>query len=350
MLSNVAVDTVKTVMAVPVVTTSGSTGLTYVLGGSPVPIDSGITVTSYDTVIDGASISVANFQSGDSLNFTNQNGITGSYNGSIGTLELSGSATPAQYTAALQSVKFSSTSASKGTRVHRRSSLTKPAPSATCSATSAVDSVKTVDGRARGDDLRQHRANLRARRLARTDRLGYHGNFQRHADLTGAQTSRRQLPVGRFAQFHESERHHRQLHGSIGVLDVERQRHARPIRGGLAVDHVLHHQHTTTTRTIYVQADDINAAVPAPLETDTVKVATAGTASPPVVTTSGSTGQTFNLGGSAVAVDSGITATSSGTDITGASMTIANYQSGDSLNYTPMTASPSPAIPVACST
>ncbi len=50
---------------------------------------------------------------------------------------------------------------------------------------------------------------------------------------------------------------------------------------------------------------------------------------PPVVSTSGSTGQTYTLGGSAVAVDSGISVTSSDTDITGASETIANYQSGD---------------------
>ena len=59
----------------------------------------------------GASvtISLSTLQSGDHLNFANQNGITGSY--SAGVLTLTGSATPAQYQAALQSVTFSSAAA-----------------------------------------------------------------------------------------------------------------------------------------------------------------------------------------------------------------------------------------------
>ena len=90
-------------------------GQTYTLGGSAVTVDSGVTVTSYDTDITGATETIANYQSGDTLHFTNQNGITGSY--SAGVLSLSGSATPAQYQAALRSVTFSTTSAVKTTRV-----------------------------------------------------------------------------------------------------------------------------------------------------------------------------------------------------------------------------------------
>ena len=100
--------------AAPVVTTSGSTGQTFTLGGSAVAVDSGLTVTSSDADITGASEVIANYQSGDALNFTNQSGITGVY--SAGTLTLSGSATPAQYTAALQSVTFSTTSINQTTR------------------------------------------------------------------------------------------------------------------------------------------------------------------------------------------------------------------------------------------
>ncbi len=55
-------------------------------------------------------MTINNYQSGDSLNFANQNGITGVY--AAGVLTLSGSATPAQYQTALQSVTFSSTSTS----------------------------------------------------------------------------------------------------------------------------------------------------------------------------------------------------------------------------------------------
>ena len=61
-------------------------------------------------VMSGATVHEQNFHSGDLLGFTNQNGITGSYN-SNGTLTLSGSATLAQYQTALQSVTFDNNSA-----------------------------------------------------------------------------------------------------------------------------------------------------------------------------------------------------------------------------------------------
>ncbi len=87
---------------------------TFTLGGSAVAVDSGVTVTSYDTDITGATETITDYQSGDTLNFTNQNGISGSY--SAGVLTLSGSATPAQYQTALQSVTFSTTSTNTTTR------------------------------------------------------------------------------------------------------------------------------------------------------------------------------------------------------------------------------------------
>ncbi len=99
----------------PVVSTSGSTGQTYTLGGSAVAVDSGISVTSSDTDITGASETIANYQSGDALNYTPIDGITIASN-SGGVLTLTGSATPAQYTAALQSVTFSTTSINQSTR------------------------------------------------------------------------------------------------------------------------------------------------------------------------------------------------------------------------------------------
>ena len=97
-------------------TTSGNTGQTFTLGGSAVAVDSGVVVSSTHTDITGASMQITpgTYQTGDALNFTNQNGISGVY--SAGLLTLSGSATPAQYTAALQSVTFSSSSIVKGTR------------------------------------------------------------------------------------------------------------------------------------------------------------------------------------------------------------------------------------------
>ena len=48
------------------------------------------------------------FFAGDTLNFTNQNGITGSYDGGTGVLTLTGTDTLAHYQAALRSITFSS--------------------------------------------------------------------------------------------------------------------------------------------------------------------------------------------------------------------------------------------------
>ena len=103
----------------PVVSVNGAA--TYAFGASPGPavtIDSTIPVTD----VDSANLSTAviqittNRQTGDTLNFTTQNGITGTYVSATGTLTLSGTATVAQYQVALESITFSSTSTSTSTR------------------------------------------------------------------------------------------------------------------------------------------------------------------------------------------------------------------------------------------
>ena len=62
-----------------------------------------LTVTDADNAtLAAATVSISGgFLAGDALNFTNQNGITGSYNAATGVLTLSGTATVAQYQAAL---------------------------------------------------------------------------------------------------------------------------------------------------------------------------------------------------------------------------------------------------------
>ncbi len=58
--------------------------------------------------LSGAAVSIGTgFLAGDTLNFTNQNGITGSYNAATGVLMLSGTASLANYQAALDSITFS---------------------------------------------------------------------------------------------------------------------------------------------------------------------------------------------------------------------------------------------------
>lgn len=75
-------------------------------------VNSGLTLTDADNnTASGATVTISGGRvTGDSLNFTNQNGITGSYNATTGVLTLSGTATLADYQAALRSITFSSSS------------------------------------------------------------------------------------------------------------------------------------------------------------------------------------------------------------------------------------------------
>jgi len=86
--------------------------LSYTENGSAAAIDAAITVTDVDdTQIAGATVTISSgFTSGDTLGFTEQNGITGSYNSGTGVLTLSGTATKANYQTALRSVTYSSSS------------------------------------------------------------------------------------------------------------------------------------------------------------------------------------------------------------------------------------------------
>ncbi|ALK33583.1 DUF4347 domain-containing protein [Burkholderia plantarii] len=81
-------------------------------GGNAVPVDPGLTLSDgSSSTAKTATVQITNVQAGDVLNFTAQNGISGVYNTSTGTLTLStgaGTATLAQWQAALESVTFSS--------------------------------------------------------------------------------------------------------------------------------------------------------------------------------------------------------------------------------------------------
>ncbi|MDP1886303.1 MAG: tandem-95 repeat protein [Polaromonas sp.] len=100
----------------PIGTVSGGT-TTFTEGNNvvstPVVIDSGITVSDVDnTNLTGATVSIGSgFATGqDVLGFTTMGSITGSYNATTGVLTLSGTATVAQYQAALRSVTYTNTS------------------------------------------------------------------------------------------------------------------------------------------------------------------------------------------------------------------------------------------------
>jgi gliding motility-associated-like protein len=95
----------------PVLTASA--GTTAYTEGTAVIIDNGLMVTDADnTTLASATVSITgNFHSGqDVLSFTNQNGITGIYNSSTGVLSLTGTASLANYQAALRSIAYNNTS------------------------------------------------------------------------------------------------------------------------------------------------------------------------------------------------------------------------------------------------
>ena len=123
-VANLGVSTVSKFAAagsVPVVTTS-NTALSYTVNSGAQPVDSGITVTdSKSATLVSATIAISSGYNStdDTLAFTNQNGISASFNQAAGILTLTGTASVATYQAALRTVTFSSTSAaaSSSTRV-----------------------------------------------------------------------------------------------------------------------------------------------------------------------------------------------------------------------------------------
>jgi hypothetical protein len=102
----------------PVVSTSAA--ITYYQDDPATAIATDITVTDADSanMASGTVSITANFSSSqDVLGFTNQNGITGSYNSGTGVLTLSGSATKANYQTALRSVTYENVGASPTSNV-----------------------------------------------------------------------------------------------------------------------------------------------------------------------------------------------------------------------------------------
>ena len=92
----------------PVLGGAGNT-VAYTEQAAAILVDSALTVSDVDSpnlTSATVSISAADFQAGDTLHFTDQNGITGSYDANTGVLTLTGAASPADYETALRSVTF----------------------------------------------------------------------------------------------------------------------------------------------------------------------------------------------------------------------------------------------------
>ncbi|ELR68485.1 Flagellar hook-length control protein FliK [Fulvivirga imtechensis AK7] len=102
----------------PVISSNnGTTATDYYVEESPVIIDNLITISDVDdTDLEAGEVRITDFVAGDVLHFTDQNGITGSYDTQTGILALSGTATIENYTTALQSITFENNNAASGQR------------------------------------------------------------------------------------------------------------------------------------------------------------------------------------------------------------------------------------------
>lgn len=95
----------------PTLTGSGGT-VSYTENTSPIAVDDGLTIADLDdATLAGATVALAGYWNGeDQLAFTDQLGITGSWDSVTGILTLSGSASVADYETALRSVTYVDTS------------------------------------------------------------------------------------------------------------------------------------------------------------------------------------------------------------------------------------------------
>ena len=240
----------------------------------PAVLDSGLTLSDADSTTSGERHGVDHrgFVAGDTLDFTNQNGITGSYNSGTGVLTLTGSATVANYQAALRSITYASTSDNPTTRRQRQphrqlAGQRRRAPNSTA-ATSTVNVTAVNDAPV-----------VTAGQRRWLHREGHGRGARRRPDASATPTTPR-WPVPRcrsaglrrrrHAQLHRPERHHRQLQRGTGVLTLTGSAYGGQLPDGAALGHLLHDQRqpdhfgANTSRTITWQANDGAAEQHAP--------------------------------------------------------------------------------------
>ncbi len=86
---------------------NADTTATFTEGAGPIAVTPNYTVADIDSAnLTGATITIADLRAGDVLGFTDQNGITGAYDSGTGVLTLTGTASVANYQAAIGSITY----------------------------------------------------------------------------------------------------------------------------------------------------------------------------------------------------------------------------------------------------
>jgi hypothetical protein len=306
----------------PTVTASGTIN-TFTVGGAAVAVDPGLTVSSGNADLTGATVTISadTLDPGDVLNFTNQNGISGSY--ADGVLTLSGSATPAQYQAALQSVTFASTSGGIITTDRAITIVASDGPLASDPAAETVNVTTDLPVLAPSGTINTFTVGGAA--VAVDSGL----TSPSSTELNGATMtiSSDTLQPGDTLSFANQGA----ISGSYaaGVLTLTGTATASQYAAALQSVTFSTASTDLTPRAISVVAFDGALASVTASEQVNVYVA------PPVLTASGST-NTYIVGGAAMAIDSGLTVLSYETDLSGAIVTISpgSLQPNDVLNFT----------------
>ena len=109
----ITVTGISGVNSAPVISTTAGSSVSYTENDPPLPVDNAVDIMDNDnTNLSSAAISISmNYTSGqDLLAFTNQAGISGSFDGVTGVLTLLGTALVADYQTAVRSVTYENTS------------------------------------------------------------------------------------------------------------------------------------------------------------------------------------------------------------------------------------------------
>ncbi len=230
----------------PVLANIETTALAYTGGSGPAAVTSTLTVSSSDaTTLAGATVSIgAGFVAAeDSLGFTSQNGITGSYNASTGVLTLAGTASLANYQAALRSVTYADSNAQAATSARTVSFQVNDGASAnnlSNTESRAVDvapvpHIAPVLANIETSAARLHRGQRPGRCHRDAD-----GEFGRRDHAGGRDgVDQRGVRRGRgLARVHEPERDHGQLQRDDRGADAGRHRVTGELPDGAALGHL----------------------------------------------------------------------------------------------------------------
>jgi hypothetical protein len=311
-------------------TTAGS--LSYTEDSGAVAADSTLTVADPDSSIIGATVQITgNYQSAeDTLGFTNQLGITGSWNSGTGMLTLSGTTTPDDYETALRAVTYANSSnnpstlprtltyivseaggSASGTRVVAISAL-NDAPDAGGDTTVGAPGGGAVS--VNEDTTAPGAANIRLTPPALTDAEGPTPSQVRVLTITGGtMTQGNGAAIGLGAG------------GSLLTL----------AGGGVDLRFTPTPDRDVDADFTYVVVDGANPGINSAASTATVPITPVNDA-PSLSVSGGAAAFTENGGG--VAVDGGASAADiDDTDLESATLQItANYANGeDMLNFTP---------------